>query len=67
VETPSRSLWRQAGEGEREGMQPGLDWSEEKVRIRLLEEEVEEEEGCLGPAKATAAARRMGSHLWHRL
>lgn len=48
-------------------MQPGLGWSEVKGRIHLITEEVEEEEGCLGPAKEMAAGMKMGSHLWHLL
>lgn len=66
-ETPSHSLWRQAGEGEREEMQPGLGWSGVKGRIHLIMGGVEEEEGCLGLVKETAVGMRKGSHLWHFL
>lgn len=48
-------------------MQPGLGWSGEKVMIRLIMEEVEAEEGCLGLAKEMAAGTRMGFLLWHIL
>lgn len=48
-------------------MQPGLGWSGVKGRIHLIMGEAEEEEGCLGLVRETAAGRRMGSHLWHFL
>lgn len=66
-ETPSHSLWRQVGEGEREEMQPGLGWSGVKGRTHLITGEVEEAEGCLGLGKETAVGTRMGSHLGHFL
>lgn len=66
-ETPNHSLWRQAGEGERGEMRPGQGWSEVKGRIHLITEEVEEEEGCLGPVKVIVVGMRMDSHLWHFL
>ncbi len=64
---PSHSLWRQVGEAEREETQPALGWSGVKGRIHLITGEVEEEEGCLGLVRETAAGMRMGSHLWHFL
>lgn len=66
-ETPSHSLWKQVGEGERKEMQPVLGWSLVKGRIHLTMGEVEEEAGCLGPVKETAVGMRMGSRLWHLL
>lgn len=66
-ETPSHSLWRQAGEGEREEMQPELGWYEVKERIHLITGIVEGEGGCLGLVKEIAAGMRMDFHLWHFL
>lgn len=66
-ESPSHSLWRQVGEGERREMRPVPDWSLVKGRIHLITWPVEEEEGCLGPVKETAAGERMGCLLWHFL
>lgn len=66
-ETHSHSLWRQAGEAEREETQLGLGWSGARGRNRLTMGGVEEEGGCLGLVKETAVARRKGSHLWHFL
>lgn len=62
-ETPSHSLWQQAGEGEREEMQPGLGWSVVKGRIHLITGGVEEEEGCLGLVKEMVVGMRKDSHL----
>lgn len=66
-ETPSHSLLRQAGEGEREETQPELGWYEVKGRIHLITGGVEEEGGCLGLVKETVAGMRMDFHLWHFL
>lgn len=62
-ETPSHSPWRQAGEGEREEMQPGLGWSGVKGRTHLITGGVEEEEDCLDLVKETAVGMRKDSHL----
>lgn len=62
-EIPSHSLWRRADEGEREETRPGPGWSGVRGRIRLITGEVEEEEGCPGLVKGTAAVTRTGSHL----
>jgi len=66
-ETPSHSLWRQVGEGERKEMRPGLGLSLVKGRIHLIKGDVEEEEGCLGLVKETAVGMRTGCLLWHFL
>lgn len=66
-ETPSHSLWKQAGEGEREETQPGRGWFAATGRIHLIMGEAEEEGGCLGLERETAAGTRTGSHLWHFL
>lgn len=65
--THSHSLWRQAGEAEREETQLGLGWSGGMERNRLIMGGVKEEGGCLALVKETAVARRKGLHLWHFL
>lgn len=66
-ETPSHSLWREAGEGEREEMQPGLGWYEVKGSIHLIMKEVREVGGCPDLVKETAAVKSMDFHPWHFL
>lgn len=65
--SPSHSLWKLAGEDVMEETQPGLDWSWEKGKIRLITGGVEEGGGCQALVKETAVVMMMGFHLLHLL
>lgn len=65
--TPSHSLLRQAGEGERKEMQPEPGSYGAKGRIHLVMGGVEPAEDCQGLETETVVETRKGSHLWHLL